>query len=307
MSKNIYKNAMDSIKISDEALEKAVLNARNLHIKINKSKTKSKKIYAIRTTGIIAASLAVVLLLGAVFFPINPPVVENGVKSTNHSFILKASAAEIGKDIFVKVGNIDLSASGARWQREGNLITNISATGFFNLDIQCEGKNIETVTYTPQRKNFVDDTGHAGEYLLVDEMYSGLIEYKNFTADYYETVQRLIPASSCTFDYDNQPQSNKVVNGVDGDFPLLVRFVYNDTENKYEADVEKYLNTDERYAHLSEDSRINIPFEEILCESNELGCVDITATFTDGTTITKTLQFKCELDEDKTYLTAKIK
>ncbi len=299
MSKNIYKETLSNITVSQEALSKALETARNFK---EDKVMKTHKIIKFRATATIAASLAVVIALSAVFF---------GYMGRN-SFTLTAYAAVIGKDAFVKVGNLNLSASGASWQREGDLITNISARGFFNLDIKCKGKDIETVTYKHHPKYTASNTEHS-EYLLVDDSYSGLIEYDEFSdGNLITTVQQLKPASSCTFDYDNQPQSNKTefleyTNGVDGNFPLLVFFKYEDIENKFEANIDKYLNTDKKYAHLSEDSRINIPLEEILCDADELGCIDITATFTDGTTETQTLQFKCEKDENKTYLTAKIK
>ena len=228
MSKNIYKNTIDSIKVSDEALEKAILNARNPHMKISKSKTKSKKIYAIRATGIIAASLAVVLLLGAVFFPINPPVIENGVKSTNHSFILKASAAEIGKDTTVTIGNFYPDSNGYTYDIDDNeKRSNIRLNKSFDFQLNCDGDDIETITYTLNEgyfllsESFLDITEKAvinePDYMVASHM--GRTHYSSYTITYYNENKS----------YDLlSPMNDSWINNHDSYAPVMVYFTIPD-------------------------------------------------------------------------------
>lgn len=187
-------------------------------------------------------------------------------------------------------------------------------SGQFNLDIQCEGDNIETITYTTDF-----DCG----YFVVNKDDVGFISYaapENSTK--YGTGGNVYPvtAKSCVFDYNNQPAGrwNKPVpkDRIDGTVPLCVIFcAENADRSKYTINIKEYSKLGNKY---SEQKILRGDYQEIinsyldsiradyLNSDAEIFKIDITATFSDGTSETQTLQFRCEYDGEDTFLTAKI-
>ena len=89
MDKKLYKESLDSIRISDEAVEKAIKRLRGADTvaKVNVMKKTAKKFTAV---GALAASIAVILILGTVFFP----SVQNQNGAQRAGFSIIANAAE---------------------------------------------------------------------------------------------------------------------------------------------------------------------------------------------------------------------
>lgn len=308
MKKNIYTQTVNKITVPDELLNSAIENIRNADnsadkvININKPKTKSK---IFRLTGSVAAVLAVIIAFGAVFFP---------GTSGNSSFVLKANAAELSSETYIKVGNLEQSGQSTTFSINNDILYISDMSGQFNLDIQCEGDNIETITYTTDF-----DCG----YFVVNTDDVGFISYaapENSTKYGSADIGCPATAKSCVFDYNNQPASrwDKTVpeDGIDGTVPLCVIFcAENADRSKYIINIKEYSklgNNYSEYKMLKGDYQeiINSYFDSIradyLNSDAEIFKIDITATFADGTTETQTLQFRCEYDGEDTFLTAKI-
>ena len=130
MRKSIYTQAVDGIKAPDRAVGKMLETARN-----SKSKEKIIDMKNFRKA-VIAASLAAVLAVGGAFgISIMNPKAEN-------AFVLKVNAAELGGDNTAEIGiNEDKGLS----LSEGS--DSIAAYSI-GMPMICEGKNIDTVTYS---------------------------------------------------------------------------------------------------------------------------------------------------------------
>lgn len=304
MKKNVYTQTISKITVPDELLNSVVENIRNTNdvtdkvININKPKSKGK---IFKLTGSVAAVLAVIIAFGAVYLP--------GTKG-EASFVLKANAAELNRETYVWVGDLGINSIGAEFTINDNIIEISGMDGQFNLDIQCIGDNIETVTYTTDFDcgYFVVDTGDVGFI-----KYSAPENPKSY--GFSGTGAYPITAKSCIFDYEHQPASRATEpipdDGIDGTVPLCVLFHVEDTKNKYAVNIKDYGGLNHDYDIAGDDykvvnSYLNSVLADYLNTDAENFKIDITATFTDGTTETQTLQFNCEDDGNNIYLTAKI-
>lgn len=304
MKKNIYTQTVSKIKVPDELLNSALENIRNADnvsdkiINISKPKTKSK---IFKLTGSVAAVLAVVIAFGAVYFP---------GTAHNSSFVLKANAAELTSETYINIGNLEQTSKGAGFSVNEGIIEINNMSGQFNLDFQCIGDNIETITYTT-----CFDCG----CFVVNTDDVGFIEYSASDKSYgYSGTGYSVLAKSCVFDYDNQPASRWEApvpeDGIDGSVPLNVVFDVTDTEHKYTANINDFGDYSDGYNMFGDynegqdavDKYIDSILADYLNTNAENFKIDVTATFTDGTTETQTLQFICENDGNDIYLNAKI-
>ena len=131
MRKNLYTETVNSIKVPDKSVERAIEAVQNE--KINQ---KEKIIYMnskIKFGGMIAASLAAVIAIGGAVGVFN--------SNNKNSFVISANAAEITE---ANSAAIDVSQTNGISYGEGD--DDIS----FNMEIplSCKGNNIETVTYS---------------------------------------------------------------------------------------------------------------------------------------------------------------
>lgn len=304
MKKNIYTQTVNKITVPDELLNSAIENIRNANnsadkvININKPKTKSK---IFRLTGSVAAVLAVIIAFGAVFFP---------GTSGNSSFVLKANAAELSSETYIKIGNLEQTSNGANFSVNDGIIEINNMSGQFNLDFQCIGDNIETITY---------ETCFDCGYFVVNTDDVGFIKYSAADKSYgYSGSSYSVLAKSCVFDYSNQPASrfDKPVpeDGVDASIPLNVLFHVKGTEHQYTANINDFGDYSDGYNMFGDynegqdavDKYIESILADYLNTNAENFKINVTATFADGTTQTQTLQFRCEYDGEDTFLTAKI-
>ena len=92
MINNKYTRIMDNMKISDEALNKAMGNVRNFSRKEQVISMKEKSRISWKTTSFAAVCLAVLLILGGAFWI-------NGRESTvPNTFTISANAAEVNSE-----------------------------------------------------------------------------------------------------------------------------------------------------------------------------------------------------------------
>lgn len=154
---NKYKRTMDSIRISDEAVERALESVRNPVI----SETTDKKPHkTINLVAVIAASLAVVIALTAIFYPKPDKKTEGSQPTTvsEHGFILTANAAEL-KDRSLDsevIGAFEGGGSMGFYFDSGNPVTKGEYPDFFQSfelsKLRIKGEDIKSVTVRAAKK-----------------------------------------------------------------------------------------------------------------------------------------------------------
>ncbi|MBQ8134327.1 MAG: hypothetical protein IJ192_07990 [Clostridia bacterium] len=165
MRKNIYTETIDSIRVSDKAVGKALAAVR----KTDKGDIIMVKHNKLKFTGMVAASLAVVIAGGTVagqLLSSNQAKLTSSTISSQapknvsspNSFTLMVNAAELTKEATVvsASGNSDVNNS-AKINVPGINGFNMSEGDDFNgytvgyalpMDISCIGENIKSVTYS---------------------------------------------------------------------------------------------------------------------------------------------------------------
>ena len=132
-----YKNALDKIR----AGETFKLQTVNMLVE---NKRRNKKFRFVPVAA-IAASLAVVIALGAVFFPLS---------KDSKSFVITANAAELSANKFTTIG--ELPANGWRADVEESEIYVIA-----DFALKVKGENIKKVTYTIDNGAFAIPDGNS--------------------------------------------------------------------------------------------------------------------------------------------------
>lgn len=298
MKNNIYTQELSKIKAPDSLLDKTVecmRSAENERVVEFMDKPKSNR-RIFKFTATVAAVLAVIIGLSAVHF---------AGGNIDHSFVITANAAELTPKTYVEIGELESVTGGGEFivdgckvNEEGKFVitdsTVLNLTREFNLTVKCSGENIESITYTANNG-----------YLTYAPDYEGFMSNISLTEDELETYNAWCStkdfelASSCTFDYNNQPESRLDFeipdDGVDGSFPLRASFTIFADENEYVATADESGEIDE-----------NTLYPQMFNDHADEFSVDITANYSDGSSSTQTLQFICEQTENKTILLAKL-
>lgn len=141
MDMNQYKQTLDSIRISDEAIEKALANLRE-NDTVGKVEMTNTKKHRFNKIAVLAASMAVVIALGALFVP-------NVLNKSERRFTITANAAELNDKDFTTIA--DFKPDGASYGKE-------SYEQQISVDLQVEGKDIETVEYHADNAVFALDS-----------------------------------------------------------------------------------------------------------------------------------------------------
>lgn len=279
--KDNYKNAIRSITAPDSLIESAIENMQNTETEVCVA-GKSKHT-AIKFTSAVAAVL--ILIIGLSFIPFGG----NKAPDSEHSFVITAGAAEITPDTYISAGLLESSFESGTFlidQQTGEHIV-LDTSKEFSVDIQCSGENIESVTYTANNG-----------YLQYHPYFEGLLSYVNLTDEEIEKYDAgaskngSLQASSCTFDYNNQPRSlwdpevtgfEIPEDGIDGTVPLRVAYTISfDKEERVVAPcIDDFADTDDVF------------YNEFNAHADDYS-LEVTANFTDGTQVTKTLKFMCD-------------
>lgn len=288
MKKNIYTEGIDKIKASDELIQKGIESIKEYEARgevINLNSAKAKKIW-IKPLCVIAASLAIIIGLNSIG-------IFSKAESVKNPFVLTANAEELNNEAYIRIGKLDYNNYSTYWRHIS------PETGYrlgffdvnFDLNLECVGENIESVTYS---------SGNSRIYFKEEEVWHGFSA--NFSAESIEAHKSdtayfdwYNEEDTYTFDYDKQPYM--VNEGVDSEVentPLSVAF---STETAEDEDI----------SIMGPDGyEMSRAFIKAFNRYAENLSVDITATYTDGSTLTKTLKFKCEVleDEELLYLSA---
>ena len=282
MKKNIYTDGISRIKASDELIQKGLESIRGNEVKeevINFKTAKSKRNW-IKSLGALAASLAIVIALGSVG-------VFTEKESSKNPFVLTANAEELNNESYIQIGKLECQGRGsAMVQVDKESDPMLTETGaIFDFNIECVGENIESVTYS------ADNTCL---YIIYD--HKGVIDYVPLTMEQFMDDKNVDThrggyrrVNACTFDYDMQPQGDgKPIKPEEyaEKIPLCGSFKLQELEGVYIPNFD-----------TADFDITNVFIEEFNKRAQDF-TVDVTANYTDGSTLTQTIQFKCQKTED---------
>ncbi len=291
MKNNLYSNSIQKIKAPTQLIDNTVKNLRGVEsevLTVNKQKGNKYKFVSA-----IAAVLALIIGFGVFTF-----VDGSG---NEHSFMIKAGAAEITPDTYISLGMLESSNTNGHYMHMDSEFKEamvLKVGREFNVDIQCIGENIESVTYTANNAYFQYFPDFAGLMNVVEMTDKDIKKY-----DAGGSANGSKIASSCTYEYNNQPRSlwNTQVAGfeipeeyIDGTVPLRIAINLFPEEGKYIRPLENQCYVDDDDIFYSE---FNAHAEEY--------SLDITANFADGTKVTKTITFMCDNSMSQLQLLAK--
>ncbi len=260
MNENRYTRTVDSIKAPKESVQKMLDTVHSYE--------KKEKIIHMSTLkkSVIAASLAVALILTAVFaIPALSP--------KSNPFTLTVNAAEVTDQKPTPIGSLDtISGNWDIDQKTGE----VAMTEFFEFNVKVEGENIDHILYTVKNGNF--GTNAENEYDYSETLYQSDIiteemDEKNFTCLWLRA------------------------NSADTTLPSNVRQAVRDWYD--------HLNTMLDQPALQEgydDSKFNIAdcAKAIYSAMLDRMSVKVNITYTDGKTVEKTLVFTCDSVEQET-------
>lgn len=282
MKKNIYTDGISRIKASDELIQKGLESIRGNEVKeevINFKTAKSKRNW-IKSLGALAASLAIVIALGSVG-------IFTEKESSKNPFVLTANAEELNNESYIQIGKLECQGRGsAMVQVDKESDPMLTETGaIFDFNIECVGENIESVTYS------ADNTCL---YIIYD--HKGVIDYVPLTMEQFMDGKDVDThrggyrrVNACTFDYDMQPQGDgKPIKPEEyaEKIPLCGSFKLQELEGVYIPNFD-----------TADFDITNVFIEEFNKRAQDF-TVDVTANYTDGSTLTQTIQFKCQKTED---------
>ncbi len=292
MNKKYYE-AMDSLRPSPEAVEKAVSSAIQADAagKVVELKTKKQRGFFKPVTA-VAASLAVVLALGAVFSPAFRQSNQPGFFLTAHAATAdEASDITLNKSSFVTIGTLQQDSGGYGTVDDIMTEANVGMTS----TLKCTGKNIESVTYSVSGKNpyaaiRLTENQPVLDYGNKSEVFSGHFEGRKGADGKPIGIRTTTEEGDCVFydsvtvDYDNQPAPGLEIERVFGNGDNAITsafFKYDERENK----VSNTVRADGEKAVLD--------FYNLMLKDLKL---DVTAKFKDGGSETQTLIFEAEND-----------
>lgn len=269
--------SLDSVKPLSSSVNKALEAARNAEQNSVKEKNTRKR----RLTPIaaIAASLVLLLIIGAVLSPLG---------KTNDTFSLIAYAAEndglkIGTD-FVKLDKVDVTNTETVSDPRRNKYTFKAS---MNFDVKAEGKDIESITYKADNAFFLLEkknkcfkskkgSGERNINLGTEESYMGTFDYN------YDAYKEF------TVDYNSQPERLKDENGfINARGPVLI---YIKAQSKNSAEMEQLIKAYCGYPDTEDfdGDALRTLYKKLI---NRIK-ITVTAKHTDGTEETETLSLK---------------
>lgn len=168
MNENRYTRTVDNITPPEESVQR-MLDA------VRKQEQKEKIIHmSTLKKSVIAASLAVAIVLGAVF----------GIPALSHHnnpFTLTVNAAEVNDKGFTTIGTLDPISS--TWTTDDKT-DRVVITKFFEFNVKVEGDSIDHVLYTIENGSFGTNAENEYDYshnLYQSDIITKEMDEKNFT------------------------------------------------------------------------------------------------------------------------------
>lgn len=268
MNENSYNQVMGEIKVRKSAVEKAVdgiyeSNRVNLELK---DKSKVRSVWGISAA---AALLCLVMLAGMIFYPF--------LDKKEHAFVISVGAAELNTFDLVELGELkwESGSFGLGFDEESN-VNSIILVEFLDFAINCNGKNIEKITYKINGKGFFylpDSCVWAFEKQDFETEDENLFPYSSTEWSYLGRYSEKVVSFSANPRYQN---NNLLLGLYTGDYGGEYCRMYDDF---YGTEIEGNPKFDYQQMYYE------------LFSSDEYS-VDITATFTDGSTQTKTINLE---------------
>lgn len=300
MKQQDYLRTMDGLTAPHEAIQRTLDAVRSAEIKednISYEENKAKPRY--RWITAVAAVLVLAVAFTAVF-AVRQSSAPQIAGNSEHSFIIKAGAAEVNPDYYVEIGEMkqDGASWGAEWDEDvdtdGNpflYYTKMSATIAYTIDnLKCSGEGVDYFTYTVHGGYFIMD-GRTGEVLRA---------ISDPDADNGMSLQLIVDDDSSRFTL------------TDEEYKAFIAFGYSDDTGKYREMMGGDQGVDEdgnRYIQ----PKYGEVYRELFNENAADRYLLITAHYEDGTTLSKKLVFELiekESDEEDYFphymLTAKI-
>lgn len=282
MSKNRYTHAIDSIKVPQDAIDRALDavydNTPELKIEVVRTQSHGK----FRLVPAVAAVLAAVILAGGAALGI-------ALKPQN-SFYITANAAEINSVDEVRIGELKSNNNAVRIAFDSpDKVYYLAQCKTAAFPVICNGNNIDKITYA------IDGNG----YLAVRENAQGVsdLEYvPDVPDDYYEaekypyniadTEDYSIKVKSFSQSYETQSETTAMLGlfAFDENAEYCRRF---SSEIQFDNESGEY--------HQGKDFDFEDMYYNLFRQNNY--SVDITVTFKDSSTQTKTLLLGIEKAE----------
>lgn len=279
MSKSTYTHLMDSIKASDSAVENAVYAIYNKENKNDVLTFKPKRKAYIRLIPITAMMLVVLLVVGvfSVFIGLN----------SENSFVINVGAAEVNSLTNVEIGELKDKNNALRLCFDTpDKVNYMIQCKTLDFPIVCTGNNIEKINYKINGNGYFAILGNAQG--VIDKVYveSKPVSYEEaqkYPYDIAVTEEYTEKVLSFTVDYNNQSESMAII----GLYTIDDNSEYCEAYNAsiyYDKQSDSYIqgkNFD--YADM---------YYSIFSQGNN--SVDITVTYKNGTTETKTVKLSLE-------------
>ena len=308
---NEYKSALDKITASDSFKNELIKN-------MGRKKKRRPKLPYITA---IAACLAAAIALSVMLAPMSSVNNQKSDASPSHSFCLTAYAAEgdsvVNRETYVDIGRMSGYFRSVDWTSPDNGVDAAKLNGddvksivpCFKLDLICEGKDIDTVTFSAKGSKFWINN-YTAKYVVTDS--------KGKTDVYRNTKGELGRCyKSYIAEYDNQVKPSAY-----GCMELIVNRKTYSNPDKLPESVRKffdwflgYCRTQHGYSSdtsyllrkLSDTSTLSKIVQE--CDKTQLymemlndllGDVSISVTvkYSDGTRQTQKIQLRAELGVD---------
>lgn len=285
-----------SVEKTIEAITKAERSGKVIEMKATKRYRKFTSI------GIAAASLALVIALGAIFYPNAVKTAETKPSSSTvvkqNGFFITANAAEATSDEaapqkitshkFVKIGKFTPSVGFVTYDVGDNGDnSNNRIAGLFNYNLRCEGDNIDKITYKIDNSTFCIKNGYKpvidkdGQNDLF-KMYGLTVGEKDEYGAYY----------SYTVDYNNQPDLSKYEDSSNIAPLQILGAVSEDNERGTTVKTHGNAKWSKYYDSIFKDTVIMV-----------------TATFKDGSKQSQKLRLNCKTTDgvdNEVYVEAKV-
>lgn len=298
MSKKSYKEVINNIKISDEAVEKAIKNAKPKNngniIQIKNNQIKFNK----KTAIFMAASVAVVTSFVAIVVSNNIVYNKSTETLVKNNFVLKSGSNKLDEDEFIELNH--------EFNPYTINIESDSAAAEFYLDLQCEGENIDTITYKAINGSFFVNKE---SNMFLDKVSC------DYHKDYYTLDKYSEECSSYTVKYNNQP--NTIKNHTDGYeydpilIPRLYTYITAESTPEIANILKEYSNIENYVENLKNIDDTNQEYYYEYCYRENLSKlindalvkdlkIIVTIKFKDGTTQSQTIVYNSKWSDNIT-------
>ena len=295
-----------SKKLTDHEVDTMLKNycARRTQISFD-APMEEKKMKTIFGFKFAATALLAVTVLSAGIFSNVMFKGESSPKNPN-SFFITANAAESNTDEeviltdtgFTPIGKIapELVITGCTEESGENSVPFVG--GLLDTHIKCEGNNIEKLTYSINNATFFLDKNNS---MIYDLKSSGKESFRESGGDIYWDIKEDASGYYASLNINGKDQGGAVGKGLD-DKEFYSEFT---VDYKYREKAFEDINRESVFApfeilggYCCSDSKKDMTPQDLFENMVNDITISITATYTDGTSDTKTLRLNCEYIND---------